>query len=256
VIVPATYERGSDGVVRACSANLNFRKFVADGSRSIKIEPHEGLAFLLTPKSSHSDERFGLMAGIPAKGDHPVLTAILHALAVTDGRAYNKLAVQFREQTDALQKSETYYDQTPLERYCQLVVRLRDQSGQGLRDYAIELIDSQGRGDRFPTGFMAHAVQNPNSPETYVYYLNFDRVSRVVGGQVGIKVQSVSGSPLVAYEEIKLIGEKFRVESLLAPNQTTVVDVVIRRQLNKNIFRLTKNMSVQKIERKAGPEWI
>jgi hypothetical protein len=86
--------------------------------------------------------------------------------------------------------------------------------------------------------------------------LDYDLISKVGGGLVGLRVTSVPESPLVAYDEGIFIGPEARVERVLAPNQTTYLEFVLRRRLNKNVFRLTKNLSYQKIERKAGPDWI
>lgn len=252
VIVPATYERGSDGVVRAASTNLNVLKIVWNGR--VTQSAMDGLAYLITPRTSHSDERFGIMGSVPAKGDHPVLTAILEALDVHDNAAYKKLTVEFEQRTADVQKTETYHDKSELHRYSQLVVRVVDQTGAPLTDYAVELIDHEGRGDRFPSGFMAHSHQNAVTPELYTYYLDYDRISKVIGGKVGVRVQSTPASPLVAYEQAQFLGPA--VDEFLFPNRTTYLEMVLHRRLNKNVFRLTKNTSYQKIDRTAGPDWI
>src|SRR5581483_2513283 len=76
-IIPATYERGSDGVVRAAAANLNLQKISVGADGSVTRAALSGAAFLITPRTSHSDASYGIMGSIPESGDHPVLAAIL-----------------------------------------------------------------------------------------------------------------------------------------------------------------------------------
>lgn len=255
-IVPATYERGSDGVVRASSANMNIKKFSFVQGENIFEEVMGGIPFLITPQTSHADERYGIMAGVPSKGSHPTLEAIVQVLQVKDRRGYQLLEADFAMKTALLQRKETYYDGTPLDQYSQLVVRIHGDMGEPLSDYAIELLDAEGRGDLFPTGFLPHSQQNPSNPEFFIYYLNYTQISKVIGKQIGVRVHSVTHSPLVNYEVTHFSGDTSAINSFIKPNQTTYLDISLRRRLNKNIFRLTDNLSYQKIKGDASEDWI
>ncbi len=255
VIVPATYERGSDGVVRAASANVNLKKFSTFPDGKIKEATMEGTGYLITPRTSHADED-GIMGSIPEKGDHPVLTAILKTLAVRSRAHYKAVVKDFKAQTEAVQQIEKYYDGSKLDRYSQLVLRITDNAGNNITDYAVELLDYERMSHRFPTGFMGGSARCASSPHHFVFYLNYDQISQVVGGRVGFRVQSVPQSPLVAYEDFYFEGPASEVSNFLTPNQTTYVDVVLKRKLNKKVFHLTPNLSYQKIDRHPGPDWI
>lgn len=257
VIVPATYERGSDGVVRVAAANLNTQFLSIGSSGDVRRrEVMEGVPFLVTPKTAHSDSAYGVMGSIPKKGDHPVIDAIQKALRVRDRAAYKSLAVEFARQTTDLQQKDTYYDGTPLDRYCQVVFQIRDDMGNALSDYAIELVDGENRGDRLPKGFFAHSHKNGVSPERYVYYLNFDRLLTAAGGRLGFRMSCATGSPLVIYPDVRFQGPACEIGTFVKPNQTTLVEVTMNRRLNKNVFRLTKNFGYQKIKPVPGPDWI
>ncbi len=256
VIVPATYERGSDVVVRAASANLNMQRFSFDPGRKVKRASIDGVPYLVTPQTSHSDERYGVMGGVPARGDHPVLSAVVHVLGVEDRKGYNALLADFAKRTEDLQRQDKFYDGSHLNRYFQVVFRVLDNMGNRLHDYAIELIDASGRGDQLPSGFFADQHKNEADPEFFVFYLNFDRISEVKGGKLGFRVQSVAHSPLVRYEDVVFEGALSQIGNFVRPNQTTLVEVVLKRRLNKNVFRLTKDLSVQKIKGVAGDDWI
>lgn len=256
VLAPATYERGSDGVVRAAAANLNQQKFTIHHTGKVLHEVMQASPYLITPKTAHSDESYGVMAGIPAKGEHPVLTAIEAALEVKDRKSYNTLEASFAVKTAELQRSEPYYDGSPLNRYSQLVFRVIDDVGNHLPDYAIELVDGEGRGDQLPSGFLGHQHKNAVRPERFVFYVNYDLLSKIKGGKVGFRVHAATGTPLVQYPVFEYLGNLSDVSRFIKPNQTTLVEVVLQRRLNKNVFRFTQNFSYQKIDGKPSDQWI
>ena len=254
-IVPATYERGSDGVVRAAAANLNMQRINIAPDGSVLREMMAGIPYLIPEKISHTGDAYGIMASVPRRGEHPVLTAIFEALAVKSRDQYRAIEADFAMKTTTLQRRDTYYNGSPLGRYCQLVFRVTDNMGNRLTDYAIELIDESMRGGDLPGGFFADKHKNDANPEFFTYYLDYDRMTHVQGGRLGFRVQSVPDTPLINYAETVFLPQS-EVESLLRPNQTTFVDIVLRRRINKNTFRLTKNLGYQKITGAPGPEWI
>src|SRR5262249_49528620 len=129
----------------------------------------EAIPFLVTPKTSHSDERYGIMGSIPSKGDHPVLNAILSALQVNNTNSYDTLEADFATKTTLLQRNDDYYDGSHLDRYCQVVFRVSDTQGSALEDYAIELIDKSLRGGDLPTGSFSDQHKNEANGEFFVY---------------------------------------------------------------------------------------
>jgi hypothetical protein len=254
-IVPATYERGSDGVVRAASANLNMQKISINSDGTTLREVMGGVPFLIPPKTAHSDTTYGVMGSIPARGTHPVSDAILAALEVDSRDEYDAIEAEFAMSTTQLQRKETYYDGSKLDRYCQLAFRITDSMGSTIIDYAIELIDGSGNGRQLPSGFFGDKHQNEVTRERFVYYLNYDRLQAVKGGKFGFRIQTVPDSPLIRYEDLVFLAP-IGPGGLLKPNQTTFVDVVMTRRVNKNVFRLTTDTSYQKIEIKASDEWV
>lgn len=255
VLVPATYERGSDGVVRAASANLNMKKVSIGSDGKVFREVMGAVPFLIPPKISHTDNNFGIVQSIPAKGDHPVLTALLSALSVKTRAQYNAVEVEFAVQTAQLQRQETFYDQSPLDRYCQLVFRMVDNMGHKLADFSIELLDGGGRGDSMPKGFLPNHHKNQATPEFFVFYLDYDLISKVKGGKLGFRIHAATGSALVTYPITEYVGI-LEMGVDIKPNQTTLIEVTLKRRLNKNVFQLTKNTSYQKIKPIPSKEWI
>ncbi len=76
-IAPGTYERGSDGMVRVAAANLNMQKISIGADGTVLIGEMGGVPCLVPAKTAHSDTQYGVMASIPKRGAHPVLSAIL-----------------------------------------------------------------------------------------------------------------------------------------------------------------------------------
>jgi hypothetical protein len=233
-----------------------MQKFTVDHSGKVAREAIQSTAFLITPKTAHTGEPFGIMMGVPKKGEHPVLAAIDAALKVSSRREYEALESDFSSKTSDLQKRELFYDGSRLERYAQVVFRIVDDTGNCLDDYAIELIDGDRRGDRFPSGFLGHQHKNEVTPERFVFYLNTELISKAKGGKIGFRVHAATGTPLVDYPVFEYLGAASDVAMFLKPNQTTLVEVVLRRRLNKNVFRLSKRLSYQKIDGKPSKDWI
>ena len=254
-IVPATYERGSDGVVRASAANLNMQKISLSPDGTVLREVMGAIPFLITPKTSHSDERYGIMGSVPSRGDHPVLSAILATLDVDSRDEYDALESDFAMQTAQLQRKETYYDGSELDRYSQLVFRVTDSMGNELDDYAIELIDASGRGTQLPSGFFGDKHKNDVNPEQFVYYLDYDSLRGIKGGKLGFRVHTAANTPLIEYD-VSTFTAAMGADALIQPNQTTLVDVVLKRRINKNVFRITDNLSYQKITNDPSEDWV
>ncbi|MCB4757004.1 MAG: hypothetical protein LHV69_08290 [Elusimicrobia bacterium] len=255
-LVPASSEPGSDGYVRAASSNLNMRKFVLQADGGVRKESIDGVPYLLTPRTAHSDPPYGIVEGIPKMGPHPVLEAIHQALSVKNDHDYEALRKDFSLRSATLQSEETLYDGSPLDRYCQLVFRIVDDEGNALNDYAIELLDPERMSFRMPAGLLAHEHKNRANPELFVFYLNYDRLKKIKGGRLGVRVHVASASSLVSYEDFLYLGAGQKNSEFIKPNQTTLVEIVLRRRLNKNLFVLTSDLSPQKIQRRPSDIWI
>lgn len=246
VIIPGTSERGSDGVVRAASANLNMLKFAVQSNGSSKSQQMKGVPFLVVPNTSHTGSEMGMM------WTEAAVQSLLQALKIKTRRAYNQLEADFSVKTFEMQRRDRHTDGTPLGRFSQIVFRVVDNQGHELSDYAIEIIDASKSGDKLPGGFHRDHHKNEINPEQFNYYLDYDQLMKVKGGELGFRVQSTPDSPMVAYEECMFTT---KVTHLIKPNQTTLIEVVLNRRINKNVFRITKNLGYQKVPKKPSRNW-
>ncbi len=154
-----------------------------------------------------------------------------------------------------VQRTEKHFDGTKLHRYSQLVFRVTDSMGNRLTDYAIELIDGFGNAGQLPNGFIADKHKNKMNGEFFAFYLNYDRMREMKGGAFGFRIQVASNTPLIAHQDF-VFKSSTGADALIKPNQSTFVDVVVKRWINKNVFRITKKFSYQKITNDASDEWV
>lgn len=254
VVVPATREPGSDGVVRLASANLNTRRFSIAASGS-GLQVMGGNFFFVPPRAAHSDE-FGVMKGIPRRGDHPVWEAIQDLLSVTTRRRYQLLEAAYAVKTFAAQRRARDLDNVSMPRFGQIAFRITDDRGHAPDDYVIEFFDDARPDVPFRVSEIVHKHKNDRSPNHLLFYICADGLARHLKGGLGFRVSSVTESPLITYPTTVFSETKAGLGRLLQTNETTWVDVVVRRRINKNVFRLTTNLAKQRIEGKSGTDWI
>ncbi|MGC4049529.1 MAG: hypothetical protein QM757_08465, partial [Paludibaculum sp.] len=134
-----TGEPGSDGVVRACAANLNYTSISLvqgeDGELALdRCTRSPEVAFGVLPGLSHSGETMGILRSVRAEGDHPTLQWVLRCLAVRDTADYRQASAELAALTKATQQAErievvskssgdvTYFN----DRHSMFTFRLRD----------------------------------------------------------------------------------------------------------------------------------
>ncbi len=83
-----TGEPGSDGVVRAAAANLNYQlvRLVQKGKRLVLDAQQQTrpTAMGILPGRAHSGTNIGIIRSVKATGDHPTLTWVSRCLGVED----------------------------------------------------------------------------------------------------------------------------------------------------------------------------
>src|SRR6478736_15733 len=143
-----TAEPGSDGVVRAAAANLNYRL--------LRLEQQDGelvqaeltgtppTAFGVLPGRSHSGEKIGILRSVQP-GDtpqtHPTLEWVVKCLQVTSPKQYADMIDTLAKLTAGTQEDERVEKVTTgfiftrkftTSRYCMLVFRIVDDRGNQL----------------------------------------------------------------------------------------------------------------------------
>lgn len=231
-----------------------------------RLAPAVPLAVL--PHTCHSDVRLGIMRSVPADDTpHPTVSAILEALKVQDKRSYaevfNRFAAlsaetQERERIEDLQPV-TGFDHQELHDPCaMLVFRVRDDQGKPVKDFDVILTGPGDNPNRLPPGFFVDRQRNHLDPGCIVYYVNSARLlgcAAVMSGEkvlrpalppcesLGLRVIPFPQDGFVHYQPALLRAETSHLLAMVQPNQTTLIDIVLKRVVREGVYRLTREPS-------------
>ncbi len=240
-------EKGSDGVIRVAGANMNYRCFslvqswddvIRKQPRTLRLVPDQDVripqpvALGVYSQYSHSGKKMGIMRSIgPDDTGAPVVQDILKCLGVNSRETY-------RTMSDAL-TAETQTAQTGADRYCMLVFNIRDDQGETIArdDYDLFLLaGNQYQPQKLPKGFFKDRQMN-NTTGRLILYLDADKMAEIKDGKFGIRVVARPSKGFSYYAAAEFQSEGIEIDQILAPNQTTYVDITLHRFVDKNVFR-------------------
>ena len=234
-----------------------------------EISPAVPMAVI--PGVCHSDLRMGIMRSIPADAiPNAAVTGILQCLRVTTLKDYAALFDSFRVQTAEVQQQEQVEDRSHLgpfdhqviiDRCSMLIFRVRDDQGNAIKDFDIILTAGKDNSpNHLPPGFFIDRQRNHLDPGTITYYLNY---TRMLGGPavmykgrqlrpalppcdgLGLHLVPYPQDGFVLYQPATLKATAGNLKNFIKPNQTTIVDIVMRRIIREGVYRLTQNPSPQ-----------
>ncbi len=231
-ILPAGYEAGSDMVVRAAAGNLNFKKYeiAADSGQTRKVGELSKIPFAALDAYTHSGDKCGIMNSIKKSSKidkHTSLNLITACLQVNNNEGYNR-------QREALAVATTSTRQKR-QGFAQLVFRFSDETGSPIHDYSFSLGYIKGNKER-PSKAIVNTHKNlinsniftvfvkmKEIDSSFTYFFNFD---------------SSSGSDLFAYkpDPLRYTTEGEDISKIIIEDQTTLIDVILSREPNKNLF--------------------
>jgi hypothetical protein len=232
-----------------------------------EVSPAVPMAVL--PGVCHSDERMGIMRSIPAGATpHPAVDAILAALGVIDMAGYARVFDQFAALTAATQEQEQVEDRSLIgpfdhqvirDECCMLQFRVRDDQGNPIKDF--DLILTAGPDDNpnhVPPGFFIDRQRNHLDPGSITYYIDAARMLGappvIYKGEVirpalpsavslGLRVIPYPQDGFVLYQPAMLKTDAAHLVNFIRPNQTTLIDVVLKRIVREGVYRMTRDPS-------------
>jgi len=237
-ILPAHYEDGSDQVIRVPAGNLNFQRYVFDLASSDEPAVHkvEGIAFCSLWKYVHSGDKDGILGSIKARtspAKHQALGLILECLQVdreapNGERSYGGVLDQFAAatiETVAKRKGP----------FAQLDFRFRDQEGRPVDDYKIVIgyVDAEGH-DR-PSGSVTHTHKNKVDPNHFTALVDLSKLEADVNFY--LEFSADPHTPLIGYMNGRKEFSANQIQSVLRPNETTQIDVIVGRVSKGELFR-------------------
>jgi len=260
-----TAEPGSDGVVRVCAANLNYRRLkLQQGNKLIAkntlelvpVPDKQGKTVHRSPETamgvmantSHSGTKIGIMRSVK-KGDtnKPVVKRIVQSLKINDYSDYLKLSLDLDDQTDLIQQNKS--------RYVMLVFSVKDDRGEELHDYDILLLAGKKyKPNLLEKGFFQdrQATDRLNQKRV-VYYLNVDKMRSIKDGKLGLRVVPRPDKGFSYYQNAEFHSEDIQIRQILKPNQTLMVDIELKRFVDKNVFRFDKATAKRKSFKNTKP---
>jgi hypothetical protein len=255
-----TGEPGSDGVVRAAAANLNYQlvRLVQKGKRLVLDAQQQTrpTAMGILPGRAHSGTNIGIIRSVKATGDHPTLTWVSRCLGVEDATGYAAVARELSDLTAQTQKDERlevvekrflpdqkYYTY----RYSMVIFRLRNDRGAFLSNYDLILTAGPDYSpDDLPTDFFVDRQRNLLNLGQLTYYLNYDALDKLRRGggegRIGFKINARPNQGLAFYQVAEFQSDTSGVRQFFRPNETTLVDILITRKVDARVFRLSEKL--------------
>ena len=271
-----TGEAGSDGVVRVAAANMNYglvRLVQAGASLGVaEYRNAEKSAFGILPKAAHSGDKAGIMrsVGVPGAQTRPTVPWILKCLTVDSAVSYQARIADLAALTDTTQTAERKETvkgpllirrQFKTSRYCMLVFRVRDDRGQMLTDYDILLTAGPDYDpNHLPPKFFVDRQRNGLHPGRLTYYVDCDVMSEwmqrpQLQNKFGIRVAARPEQGFVHYEPASLESTFAAFANYFAPNQTLMIEIIMRRYVGQGVFRLTSDLTPEDFRgQHTGPE--
>jgi len=247
-----TGEPGSDGVVRAAGANLDYSwlslrqenetlSMTGGGTatrlvyeRALRVS--EPCPFLIVPGASHSGGNLGILRSptLANADEKPVVTAILEALAVSSNAQYADLSQTWSRATESHQTGPGRH-----RRFFQLIVRVTDDRGSAVTDFDFILLGGPRYDpDKLPKGFLLDKQSNRRSPQTVSFYLDFDAMMAVKGNFFGFRVLARPSSGFAWYQPAEFHSTSEQIDTFVDPNTTLYLDITLKRRVDRETARL------------------
>jgi len=257
-----TDEAGSDGVIRVAAANLNYGvlRLSQRGSSLKRVSGRRSprVALGVLPGLSHSGDRLGILRSVTLQNAdrHPTARWIKRCLEVRNAAGYRRVALELDQLTRKTQSDErkqrvrfllrprTYITN----RYAMLVFRFVDDRGQTLTDYDLLLTAGPHYSENeLPPGFFVDRQRNQSHHEHLTYYVDYDVMMAGLNhprlqGRLGFRLTARPQSGLVHYRPVEFRSSARSLSRVLRPNETTLIEIQLQRQVDKAVFRLTDDL--------------
>ncbi|BAJ03928.1 esterase/lipase family protein [Shewanella violacea] len=258
-----TAEPGSDGVVRSAAANMNFTHirliqdplltcmgFEGDCVSRLTLDdyqvPLQECAFEIIPKASHSQDTMGIMASVTRKNASKkrVVSSILDCLSVGNNSQYADASKAMKLRTDKVKKKR---------RHSMLVVRVSDDLGHKVTDFDLYLLSGPDfHPGKLPKGFMLDKQKNSHNGNCVTLYLDTKKLHSVAEGKVGVKIVPRPDTGFSYYRTAEYHSEANQVSRLIKADQTTLLDIVLKRHIHQETFTLANTDETASFESLQG----
>jgi hypothetical protein len=227
--------------------------------------------FTLVPGVSHVGETMGIMRSVKKSGPGPaVVERIKEALAVTDAAGYARLARRFQQENAAVHDAEAvevedriFHDRFFLHDPCGMViVRVRDDEGAVPQNLRITFLGPNDDPNALPEGFLIDRQKNQRNPGVITFFFNCAilfgdsaRFATLSNGKrkkvraalpglaaFGLRVDAAPEEGFAHYHPALARATPDLLKEILRPDETTVLDITLRRIVREGAFSLTADL--------------
>ena len=233
-------------------------------------------AFALIEGRAHSGKDKGIMGSVAANDpDHPTVATILRCLVVATPQEYFTLCDAFDTQNRAVREKERIEpaprrlllpDTPPFfhDTHSMVVARVRDDRGYVVNDFELTLLggpEGRASADRLPRGFLVDRQKNRRDGGAITFYFCYDAmnglqaltdardrtivVRRELPGveALGFALGPRPDTGFVHYFPAFLAASRQVLSQFLRPDETNLIDVVLKRVVREGAFRLTRRLA-------------
>jgi len=228
-------------------------------------------AFRIVPGKSHSGEAMGIMRGVRNDaGSDETVAAIMRCLAVKNASDYADLCREFDRENAAHQEpgNRLEIERVPVlpdreyihDPHAMVIFRLIDSRGFGTPDVKVLLTAGPNNDpNQLPENFLADRQMNRRSGNL-TFFLNHAtltgcaaipgprqcevaRRALVPRPPYGLRIVPRDGDHFVEYWMTELQSDVQNLLPLVAPNQTTIIDIRLTRVVREGIYRTTQQLT-------------
>lgn len=239
-------------------------------------------AFRLIAGASHSGKDKGILNGVAPKTAGPgaeLADAIGRCLAVSSAADYEVLTNAFAEESDRVHRQELVEiepvrflpDRTYIhDRGSLVIVRVHDSEGHPLEDFDLVLTGQNDDPNLLPEGFFNDRQKNQISRNVLTYFLNYDlllgcppvpdprgptplRPQRKGIEELGLRLTPRPQEGFVHFLPCGIRADQRMLRAVVAPNETTLVDIELRRIVHEGAFRMSRATEGRRSFKKDGP---
>jgi len=196
------------------------------------------------------------MTSVTLENAHPAVDAVLECLSVRSEADYEAIRDRFALGSAMVQASERVDRWRSMGRdfnsanpkHTMLCLRVVDDQGNLIEDYDVAFTaGEEASPDLLPQGFFRDRQRNQKHPGRLTYYLDHEKLSTV---PVGFEVNARPTEGLVRYQKASIRPQA--MGAILRPNETMLVEIVLRRLVDRNCFQLTEDRAPGDISGEAS----
>ena len=240
--------------------------YTADALEVKEFKQAPRTALRVISGKSHSGTNMGIMRSVDvAPGDAQsmeTVNAILACIQVDTVAEYAALCDRFQTETEVVQQNELLEIEKHLllsdtyfihDKYSMVIFKVLDDEGHPVTDYDLILTAGPNNDpNHLPQGFCADRQRNSLNPETITYFFDYDVMkgtakiksksgkiirNTITGADMlGFKLTARPDSGFVHYLPCEIKASADMLQKALHPNSTTLVEIVLRRIVTKNVF--------------------